>query len=110
MPIVSLLLILWLVRVISSGVVNPAKINAFAKSELSRARTDKADGKLIARYAATLHPPIPPPENIRRLQALVRRVEYLLEMIQMGRNRLGDSLRSDPIDSAPFYRRVAKTS
>jgi len=72
------------------SVVNPAKINAFAKSELSRAKTDKADAKLIARYAATMHPPlwIPPPENIRKLQALVRRVEHLLEMIQMERNRL----------------------
>ena len=72
------------------SVVNPAKINAFAKSELSRAKTDKADAKLIARYASTMHPPlwVPPPENIRKLQALVRRVEHLLEMIQMERNRL----------------------
>lgn len=31
------------------SVVNPAKIHAFAKSELSRAKTDKADAKLIAR-------------------------------------------------------------
>ena len=33
------------------SLVNPAKIHAFAKSELSRAKTDKADAKLIARYA-----------------------------------------------------------
>jgi hypothetical protein len=32
------------------SVVNPAKIHAFAKSELSRAKTDKADAKLIARH------------------------------------------------------------
>jgi transposase len=72
------------------SLVNPAKIHAFAKSELSRAKTDKADAKLIARYALTMQPPlwIPPPAAIRELQALVRRVEHLLEMIQMEKNRL----------------------
>lgn len=72
------------------SMVNPAKIKAFANSELSRAKTDKADAKLIARYAMTLQPPLwtPPPENIRTLQALTRRVEHLLEMSQMERNRL----------------------
>ena len=72
------------------SLVNPAKIHAFAKSELSRAKTDKADAKLIARYALMTQPLlwIPPPPNIRELQALVRRVEHLLEMIQMEQNRL----------------------
>ena len=72
------------------SVVNPAKIKAFANSELSRTKTDKADSKLIARYAVTMQPPLwtPPPQNIRVLQALTRRVEHLLEMIQMERNRL----------------------
>jgi transposase len=71
------------------SLVNPAKIHAFAKSELSRAKTDKADAKLIARYAFTMNPPLwtPPPANIRELQALVRRVEHLLGMIRMERNR-----------------------
>jgi transposase len=74
----------------SVSLVNPAKIHAFAKSELSRAKTDKADAKLIARYALKMQPPLwtPPPANIRELQALVRRVEHLLEMIQMEKNRL----------------------
>ena len=72
------------------SLVNPVKIHAFAKSELSRAKTDKADAKLIARYATVMQPPlwIPPPTNIRQLQALVRRVEHLQEMIQMETNRL----------------------
>ncbi len=71
------------------SLVNPAKIHAFAKSELSRAKTDKADAKLIARYALMMQPSLwtPPPANIRELQALVRRVEHLLEMIQMEQNR-----------------------
>lgn len=72
------------------SVVNPAKIKAFGKSELSRAKTDKADAKLIARYALTMHPPLwtAPPRNIRELHALLRRVEHLLEMSQMEQNRL----------------------
>ena len=71
------------------SLINPAKIHAFAKSELSRTKTDKADAKLIARYAFIMQPPLwsPPPANIRELQALVRRVEHLLEMIGMERNR-----------------------
>jgi len=72
------------------SVVNPAKIHAFAKSELSRTKTDKADAKLIARYCLSLQPDLwtPPPRAIRELQALLRRVEHLLEMQQMERNRL----------------------
>ena len=38
------------------SVVNPAKIHAFARSELSRAKTDKADAKLIARFMRELAP------------------------------------------------------
>lgn len=72
------------------SVVNPAKIHAYAKSELSRAKTDKADAKLIARYCLGMQPDLwtPPPRAIRELQALLRRVEHLLEMQQMERNRL----------------------
>lgn len=72
------------------SVVNPAKIKAFAKSELSRAKTDKADAKLIARYALAMQPELwtSPPPAIRRLQALTRRIEHLLEIQQMERNRL----------------------
>jgi transposase len=72
------------------AVVNPAKIKGFAKSELSRVKTDKADAKLIARYALEKQPSLwtPPPANIRELQALLRRIEDLLEMRQMEKNRL----------------------
>jgi transposase len=72
------------------SVVNPAKIAAFAKSELSRAKTDKTDAKLIARYCSVMQPPAwtPPPQEIRELQALLRRVEHLLEMERMEQNRL----------------------
>lgn len=74
----------------SVSVVNPAKIKTYAKSELSRAKTDKADAKLIARYARSMQPGLwtPPPSAIRRLHALTRRIERLLEIQQMERNRL----------------------
>jgi len=82
------------------SIVNPAKIKAFANSELSRTKTDKSDAKRIARYAYTFQPPlwIPPPHTIRVLQALVRRVEHLLEMIQMEKNRL-DTASPNVVDS-----------
>jgi transposase len=73
------------------SVVNPARIAAFAKTELSRAKTDKADAKLIARFAREKQPEtwVPPPANIRLLQALLRRADDLQEMAQMERNRQG---------------------
>jgi transposase len=72
------------------GVVNPARIKAFGKSEGSRTKTDKADAKLIARYAQArkLLRWTPPPPALRELDALLRRVEQLLDMRQMERNRL----------------------
>jgi len=72
------------------SVVNPAQIVAFAKSELSRTKTDKADAKLIARYCQKYAPPAwtPPALEFRELQALVRRVESLQQMHQMEANRL----------------------
>jgi len=72
------------------SVVNPARIHAFAGSEMSRAKTDKADAKLIARFAQEKNPPlwVPPPPAVRALQLLLRRVEDLLEMRQMEQNRL----------------------
>lgn len=72
------------------SVVNPARIHAFAKTEMNRAKTDKADAKLIARYAQEKKPSLwtPPPPHIRELQALLRRIEHLQEMRQMEQNRL----------------------
>jgi transposase len=72
------------------SVINPAQIHAFGKAELSRTKTDKSDAKLIARYCQSQRPPLwqPPTPAVRQLQALVRRLENLLEMRQMERNRL----------------------
>jgi transposase len=72
------------------SVVNPAKVAAFGKSELSRAKTDKADAKRIARYCLAMRPApwTPPPPEIRELQTLLRRAEQLQKMERMEQNRL----------------------
>jgi transposase len=72
------------------SIINPAIIKAYAQSHLSRAKTDKVDATLIARFCAERQPPLwqPLPKEIRDLQALVRRLESLLEMHQMEVNRL----------------------
>lgn len=71
------------------SVVNPAQPAAFGKSEPSWAKTDKADAKLVARFCLAMRPPAwtPPPADIRELQALLRRLENLLEMQRMELNR-----------------------
>lgn len=71
------------------SVVNPAQIKAFADSELSRNKTDQADARRIARFTAAMHPALwqPVPQEIRELQALVRRIDSLMTMRQQERNR-----------------------
>jgi transposase len=72
------------------SVVNPAAIRAYAESRLTRAKTDKVDAELIARFCATEAPPVwtPLPQPIRELQAMVRRLEALQDMERQERNRL----------------------
>ncbi len=72
------------------SVVNPAQVHAFDKAELTRAKTDKADARHIARYC-WMHRPapwVPPAEEIVTLQALVQRLEDLLALQTMENNRL----------------------
>ena len=78
------------------SVVNPAIIKAFASTEMMRTKTDKADASLIARYCQKHQPSAwsPPPPEISELQALVRRLEALLEMHQQERNRFGAGIAS----------------
>ena len=72
------------------SVVNPAAIKAYGQSYLSRTKTDKADATLIAQFCAERRPPAwqPLPTEMRHLQALVRRLDSLVEMRQMEANRL----------------------
>ena len=72
------------------SVVNPAKIKGFAQGELSRTKTDKSDAALIARFCRAMKPEAwqPPAPEVKKLQALVRRIEELNGMLTQERNRL----------------------
>ena len=72
------------------SVLNPAVTHAFAASQLARAKTDRIDAELIARYTATQHPVAwsPAPREVRELQALVRRLDALQGMKTQETNRL----------------------
>ncbi|MDO6570065.1 IS110 family transposase [Gilvimarinus sp. 2_MG-2023] len=72
------------------SVINPARISGFAKSELARNKTDKADAKLIARFAlrADLEIWQPLTPAVRELRALVDRLQALSDMRQQELNRI----------------------
>lgn len=71
------------------SVLNPAVIHHYAKSRLTRAKTDRVDADLIAEYTAHERPTLwtPAPREVRELQALVRRLDTLLGMQADERNR-----------------------
>ena len=76
------------------SVINPAAIKAFAQSRLSRTKTDRVDAELIARLCLAQEPPAwtPLPQEVRELQALVRRLESLIEMRVAEENRLSSGI------------------
>lgn len=80
----------------SVSVVNPARIKDFGKSELLRTKNDRTDAKLIARFCAAMHPGPwqPDPPEIRKLQALGRRRDALINMRTQELNR---EPSSDPL-------------
>jgi transposase len=61
------------------SVINPARVKAFAQSELLRTKTDAVDAALIARFCKSQSPElwIPPAPEIRALQALMRHYDHL---------------------------------
>lgn len=76
------------------SVVNPAASKAYAQSHLSRTKTDRVDASLIAGFCAERRPPAwyPPEREVLELQALVRRLESLVEMRTMEENRLSSGI------------------
>jgi transposase len=81
------------------SVINPAAVKAFAQSRLSRTKTDRVDAELIARFTQAQAPPpwAPLPAEVRELQALVRRLESLVEMRVMEENRLSSGITVDVV-------------
>ena len=76
------------------SVVNPAAVKAFAASRLTRTKTDKVDAELIARFCLAQQPEAwrPPAPEVQQLQALVRRLESLIEMCVAEENRLSSGI------------------
>jgi transposase len=81
------------------SVVNPARIKDYAKSLLSRNKTDRADARIIADFCLRQEPPLwaPPSPEWRELQAMVRHLEDLLEMRQQEKNRLQSGVTSEAV-------------
>jgi transposase len=75
---------------IGVSVVNPMLVKRFVQSEGVRSKTDAADAKALARYADRTRPELwqAPSHAVRKLQALVTRLETLKEMRQAESNRL----------------------
>jgi transposase len=73
-------------------VANPKQVAAYAKSELSRTKTDKTDAKLIVRFGLSHLPRLrawqPLTPAMRTLVALTRRLDDLKALRQMEYNRL----------------------
>ena len=88
-------------------VANPIQTHAFAKMEMSRNKTDKADAKSIARYAQhldnqglsnkALYTPKDP--DFERIQFLVTRIDQLNKMRTQEGNRIDVSLDKAAVQS-----------
>lgn len=79
------------------GVVDPRRIGALRLAEGGRAKTDRLDAKLIARFAVLMSDacrPIPNAETLY-LRALSTRRRQLVEMIAMEKTRLKQALDAD---------------
>ena len=72
------------------SVINPARIKAYAQSQLKRHKTDAIDAELIADFCRTQQPALwsPPPPEEQELRALVRHFDDLKAQRQAEKNRL----------------------
>jgi transposase len=83
------------------GVVNPRRIKAFRDAEGRRAKTDRLDARLIARFALTMREgfrPLPSAQQLA-LKALSLRRRQLTEMIAMEKTRLKQAVEPLLCDS-----------
>jgi transposase len=79
---------------VPTALVNPAEVRAFARASRQRAKTDKLDAQLLARFAATmeLRPHEPHATEQVELEAVVARRRQLVEMLTAEQNRLQTAL------------------
>ena len=94
---------------IDVAVVNPLQIRNFAKGCGMLEKTDKIDAFIIARFGQVVSPHLKkaPSENARKLRALNRRRDQILEQLGAERNRLQQTSDSDAVafieQSIEFY-------
>jgi len=69
--------------------VNPLQVRHFAKSMGTRAKTDRIDAEMIARYGQSRLPEVTrlPDALTRQMQALVTRRQQVVELLTMEKNR-----------------------
>jgi transposase len=86
---------------VTVSVVNPARIKAYAASQLARNKTDKLDAQTIADFCRTQQPPAwtPPRTEWRHLRALARHLDDLQTDLQRQHNRL--HARQQAAESVP---------
>jgi transposase len=79
------------------GMVNPRRIKAFREAEGKRAKTDRLDAGLIARFAVKMSDELRaiPSANQQTLKSLATRRRQLVEMIAMEKTRLKQAM--DPV-------------
>lgn len=79
------------------GLVNPKRIKAFREAEGGRAKTDRLDARLIARFALLMNEPLRPipSEEQRLIKALATRRRQIVEIIAMEKTRLKQAI--DPL-------------
>jgi transposase len=72
------------------SVVNPARVREFARSLAVRTKTDASDSVILARYGASIKPPLwqPPAPEIVELKALLSRLQAVETDLQREANRL----------------------
>ena len=77
-----------------TGIVDPRRIKALRLAEGGRAKTDRLDAALIARFALAMHDaarPVPGPETYQ-IRALSTRRRQLVELAAMEKTRLKQAL------------------
>ena len=76
-------------------IVNPRQVRDFAKATGQLAKTDTADARILALFAARVRPPVRslPDAETQTLDALLGRRRQIIEMITAEKNRLGFALK-----------------
>jgi transposase len=92
------------------GLVNPRRIKAFRDAEGRRAKTDRLDAGLIARFALIMSDDIRPlpSEDQLAAKALATRRRQIVEMIAMEKTRLKQTI--DPLVASSHRTAIATLS